>query len=835
MGNQLTKINQHKGTVVALDMGTSTIAVQVSIDGKLQTIKLGVSKDTLDAITAIRWWSKDNKFAYAFGEAAYEVRDDVDEESGIPDHVVLIKGIKSIFRLSQAADFKKLQMKFPSITLNKAGEIRIKVMAQDDKTAFTLVSLVEIYKQFAQYVMGIICKKTNIKVPDVLVLSHPNYNTGDKERLKQINQVIGAKKVITVQESLAAGLFNGIKEKNSNRYVIVIDMGAGTTDITVIEYKGDLIYHQISFVTLDNKGGDVITDELLKLSVTQLIKAGVLDKSADKFDLVCSFGKTLEESRRKMNARKILASHDFTTGVRSKTGGKLGIKLPYGKVQLKNSSVHKALTSQSEMISKRLTEVIEKCKKECDQFSVKIVCTGGAANNGELLKSIKSKCELTDEEFDIENSIGCTQVVSEGSIYYAALSGGDKTSKSTRVQVLGIETISLFVKDMATNRAGAFNLMVDGKKLSDKETYQTYDLYNGTGQKRDIVVPIFGTRTTGHKGKKERTYYGYITFVNMPIRGKLKVNILIDGSKIDVIVKNQRIPLGLIAKPMKHGLKNPKIFQEELQELEDIFDELELGSVNSGSEKRKLNDQENEKVDTNNKKFKKQTKVHRNQFGGKAPRNQYGGKGKLLKKLTAPEIQQLAIDVGSLYIINKREITMMIQQQSPESLIKGDDGEYTIDFELMNNVFLTHLQIIVAEMLRKRAIKKLVRKEYTRKNQVDEKKVSSASELSSSDSGSPSSSDTDDEKLEDVPVCDKPKEDTPLDYTLLGGPLFGDDLPEDTLLEVEPTMNQLLDELCQEQESLEKSVQKTEQLWKEKRRQELLKTPTNVYYGNEFK
>ena len=111
--------------------------------------------------------------------------------------------------------------------------------------------------------------ETHLMVPKIkhCVLSVPaEFNDEQRQATKQAAELIELKVERIISEPTAAALAYGLHKRDSVRYVLVIDIGGGTTDVSLLSVQGGMFSTQ-AMAGNNRLGGQDFNQNLFNLNV----------------------------------------------------------------------------------------------------------------------------------------------------------------------------------------------------------------------------------------------------------------------------------------------------------------------------------------------------------------------------------------------------------------------------------------------------------------------------------------------------------------------------------------------------------------------------------------
>ncbi len=197
--------------------------------------------------------------------------------------------------------------------------------------------------------------KNSLSKPTILICCPTNITEVEKEAIKEVAEVTGAKKVYIEEEPKVAAVGAGldISKPNGN---MVIDIGGGTTDIAVLSL-GDIVTSKslkVAGNTFDQKIIDYIKDKYKLL---------IGERTAE--DIKIEIGSAIKEDKK---SKKVIKGRNLETG------------LPSSKT-ITSNEIYEALENSLYEIIEGAKNVLETTLPELSADIVEngVVLTGGGA------------------------------------------------------------------------------------------------------------------------------------------------------------------------------------------------------------------------------------------------------------------------------------------------------------------------------------------------------------------------------------------------------------------------------------------------------------------------
>lgn len=176
----------------------------------------------------------------------------------------------------------------------------------------TIKYIEEILKDYLYFLKKEIEEYNNQKFYECIITYPVYYTNRQIEAIKNGFKLAGFKIINSISESVAAiyayGLNNSIKNIKEN--IMIIDLGAGTLDIAIIE-KNEEIYEIITKIGDNNLGGNNIDDNILKYCISEFYKK---NKIININELLQN-KKCLNKLKKKCEEAKIILTYTHQTKI----------------------------------------------------------------------------------------------------------------------------------------------------------------------------------------------------------------------------------------------------------------------------------------------------------------------------------------------------------------------------------------------------------------------------------------------------------------------------------------------------------------------------------------
>jgi rod shape-determining protein MreB len=224
-------------------------------------------------------------------------------------------------------------------------------------------------------------KRGTFKKNKVLICCPANVTQVEKNAMYELAENIGTKKIYIEDEPKAAALGTGLEiEKASG--CMIIDIGGGTTDITILSL------------------GSIVDSSSIKIAGNTFDKA-IIDYIKSKYDLLIG-EKTAEEIKLKLGT---VTEVDTETSVEIK-GRSISEGMPK-TIRITEQEIKEALIPQIDKINEEIKKVLENTLPELSSDIVDkgIIITGGGALIKGIAKYIEENIKIPI--YIAENPITC--------------------------------------------------------------------------------------------------------------------------------------------------------------------------------------------------------------------------------------------------------------------------------------------------------------------------------------------------------------------------------------------------------------------------------------------
>jgi molecular chaperone DnaK len=143
-----------------------------------------------------------------------------------------------------------------------------KITLGEDLLFFNKYTHIDLLIIFYKHLYNLIYQKYNISCIRAVITVPSNFNDKQRELIKSAYEIVNINVIRIINEPSAAALSYGLNFScNDSDQILVIDLGGGTMDFTVL-YKNDFLFEIIHSEGLNNLGGNnftqVIYDDIIK-------------------------------------------------------------------------------------------------------------------------------------------------------------------------------------------------------------------------------------------------------------------------------------------------------------------------------------------------------------------------------------------------------------------------------------------------------------------------------------------------------------------------------------------------------------------------------------------
>lgn len=455
---------ENNNVLVGIDFGTTNTVISYYNNGKIKILK-NYGKHTIPTLVYI---DKHNKIA-----CGYDIPINLD------NHNTLISSFKT-----------------------KIGQ-NINLFESNNKK-WNVKDILLIYFTYLKKIIESNLKSNKISA----VISVPsNFNDNQREIIKQIFSYVGLNIIRVINEPTAAALAYGFKKTNTEQTLLVIDLGGGTLDLSILEID-DNFYEVINTIGDNQIGGD---------NFTQVIYLDLLDSIKEKSENISLTQAYLKKLWFKCQKCKERLTYLETS--------KFKITLPNNDI-LEYTLTNDKLKKLSKNIISKILLLFEQIKLNNDISCILLV--GGSSK----LKIFQS---LILQEFNQKPFIHkeLHTVVARGSCYYGAYLE-NILEESNDIVVIDVLPLSLGIE----TADGNFSVIIP--RNTPLPTKRTQKYTTDTPSDTEVIVKVYqGERKIAIKN----SLVGEIKFDKVSLGGipvveiTFKVNL---NGMIQVCIKDKR-------------------------------------------------------------------------------------------------------------------------------------------------------------------------------------------------------------------------------------------------------------------------------------------------------
>ena len=470
LSDKMKNLIENNELILGIDLGTTYSSTSIIIDEKLIVIPNEFGLLSTPSFVSII----DDKKRY-IGDLA--------KLSASFDKNIIYSTKRLLGRKYNDKDINEIKNDLPFIIKKDNNSERIKIQINYEKNGQEIVKeyypeqisamLLNKLKTDSEYYLSKIISR-NIKIKKAVITVPAYFNQEQRESTKQAAEIINLEVVRMINEPASASLAYGFeKEENEDgEYIIVIDFGGGTLDMTLLNFmkKSNGIYCNIKSSYGDTHfGGDDFDYVIMKKCLE--------DDS--------SFQKNLPHNIRLKRACE-------KAKIKLSSSDKSYIKL---EEYLPSKNIYKEITRDEfenlskhlfDKFKKKLQDFLEKSKfNNRKQEISKIILIGGCT----LIPKIKQIIQEFFPYSEIKNSINPHLAVAMGAAIQGAILSGitykkninllDVTNLSLGIEILG-EKMSVVIK-----RSTPFPCEGEEKYVTveDNQTEGDIRIYEGEGDK----------------------------------------------------------------------------------------------------------------------------------------------------------------------------------------------------------------------------------------------------------------------------------------------------------------------------------------------------------------
>ena len=243
-----------------IDLGTSTLCVAITENGKSKVIENNEGRRTTPSVVYLKGDER------KIGDSA--------KRSAIMNPKNTVNLIKRFMGVEYSdADAQKTMKSVTYEVVNDNGRPRVKI---DDKT-FTPEQISAMY---LEHMTKIASDYYNEPVKDVVITCPAWYNDVQRNAVKTAGELAGLNVLRVINEPTAAILSSDIDVKNGSKIVMVNDLGGGTEDVSICEVSDGVIEVLASYGDVF-LGGSNYDNALVEWIVDEFKKSNGVDLSKD--------------------------------------------------------------------------------------------------------------------------------------------------------------------------------------------------------------------------------------------------------------------------------------------------------------------------------------------------------------------------------------------------------------------------------------------------------------------------------------------------------------------------------------------------------------------------
>lgn len=236
-------MNQKKGHIIGIDLGTTNSCVAVMLGGTPTVIASAEGTRTTPSVVA---YNKDNQRLIGIPAKRQAV---TNPENTITSSKRFIGRKESEVRNeSKIVPYK--------VTNNNNGdavfEVQGRIVTPEEVGAQILIKM----KETAEAYLG-------EKVTEAVITVPAYFNDSQRQSTKDAGRIAGLDVKRIIPEPTAAALAYGLDKQKTDKKIAVFDLGGGTFDISILEI-GDGVFEVLSTNGDTHLGGDDFDNEILK-------------------------------------------------------------------------------------------------------------------------------------------------------------------------------------------------------------------------------------------------------------------------------------------------------------------------------------------------------------------------------------------------------------------------------------------------------------------------------------------------------------------------------------------------------------------------------------------
>lgn len=403
--------NKPRGKVLGIDLGTTNSLASIIENGQASAIPLKSGERMIPSVISI---TKDNKF---------DVGENAKRQQIINPKETFFSIKRFIGRRSTEIDSNLIE-KYPfniDIDNEKIGVYSKKLDRRFECEELSAQILLEIKSNAERFL--------NESINDCVITVPAYFDNNQRVATKKAAQIAGLNVQRLISEPTAAAFAYEISKNNNNSVSLIVDLGGGTFDISMVKSTGNNIDAFSVVATLGDRelGGDDFTNKIV-----EYITNSIREENSD-FKLTPSLQNLLREEAVKAKHQLSFKDEVDVNFPMLPTADNKIFSYSLSISQKDFEELSKEITHKiSHLISKFLA--IDKVKK---QIISKVVCVGGASRMPLFLKIIEDHTSLKPQ-IDINPD----EVISHGAAYCAEYTLSGLVKKT----IIDVTPLSLGVK-----------------------------------------------------------------------------------------------------------------------------------------------------------------------------------------------------------------------------------------------------------------------------------------------------------------------------------------------------------------------------------------------------
>lgn len=401
--------------IIGIDLGTTNSCVAVMEGGEAVVIANAEGDRTTASIVA-------------FKDGEILVGPSAKRQAVMNPKNTIYSAKRFIGHLKSEVEQEASTMPF-DVVAGKKGEAEIMFKGEQHRPAQISAMVLQKLKKDAEDYLG-------EKVAEAIITVPAYFNDSQRQATKDAGKIAGLDVKRIINEPTAAALAYGLDKKDSNKKIVVYDLGGGTFDVSILEL-GDGVFEVISTNGDTHLGGDNFDEALINYLIDEFNKSEKIDLKGGDID---STQKEMALQRIKEAAEK--AKKELSSSSETE------VNLPFliaDSSGPKNLIIKISRSKFEALTSKLIEKSLIPCKKALEDAKLstsdidEVILVGGMTRMPAVREAVK---KLFGKEPN--KGVNPDEVVALG----AAIQGGVLQGDVKDVVLLDVTPLSLSIETM---------------------------------------------------------------------------------------------------------------------------------------------------------------------------------------------------------------------------------------------------------------------------------------------------------------------------------------------------------------------------------------------------